>query len=139
MTYFISAYLPSILLILATHISFFIPPDNIPGRMSLIVTILLMFINNYAYVRGAIPLVSEISMLDVWCISCILFVTMALFEYALILNVRFNSTECDERLKARCHKLDGAASIVSISLYVTFITIYFVIANKGKDLNSPIC
>ena len=70
-------------------------------------------------------------MLDVWSIGCILFVTMALFEYALILNVRFNSPECDERLKARCHRLDSAASIVSISLYMIFVIIYFVIANRG--------
>lgn len=131
MTYFISAYLPCILLILATHISFFIPPDNIPGRMSLIVTILLMFLNNYGNIRNATPLVSKISMLDVWSIGCILFVTMALFEYAIILNVRFNSTECDERLKARCHKLDSAASVVSISLYMIFVIIYFAIANQG--------
>ena len=139
MTYFIGAYLPCILLILATHISFFIPPDNIPGRMSLIVTILLMFLNNYGNIRGTTPLVSKISMLDVWSIGCILFVTMALFEYALILNVRFNSSDCDARLRARCHKLDRAAYKLSISLYVTFITIYFVIANQGKDLNSPKC
>ena len=99
--------------------------------MSLIVTILLMFLNNYGNIRNATPLVSKISMLDVWSIGCILFVTMALFEYAVILNVRFNSTESDERLKARCHKLDNAASVVSISLYMIFVIIYFVIANQG--------
>ena len=132
-SYYINAYLPAVILVLASNISFLIPPENIPGRMSLIVTILLMFITSYNYIRGVTPLVSKISYLDVWSIGCILFVTMALFEYAIIIHIRFKSTECDEKLKARCQKLDSAAAMVSISLYMTFICIYFTIANKAKE------
>ena len=136
MPYITSSYLPSIILVLAINISFFIPPDNIPGRMSLLVTILLMFINNYGYIRGSTPLVSKISYLDVWSIGCIMFVTMALFEYGIIIHIRFKSTECTEKLKAICHKLDNAAALVSISLYVIFISIYFTIANQAKEWDS---
>ena len=135
-SYITSTYLPSIILVLAVNISFFIPPDNIPGRMSLLVTILLMFINDYGYIRGATPLVSKISYLDVWSIGCILFVTMALFEYGIIIHIRFKSIECEEKLKALCHKLDSAAALVSISLYVIFISIYFTIANQAKEWDS---
>ena len=91
--------------------------------MSLIVTILLMFINNYSYVRQVTPLVSKISCLDGWCMGCILFVTVALLEYAIIIHIRFKSTEHEEQVKARCQKLDIVAALVSICLYLTFISI----------------
>ena len=51
-----SVYVPSEILVLASHISFSIPPDNIPGRMSLIVTILLMLINMYGDAHNESPM-----------------------------------------------------------------------------------
>ena len=126
--YLISTYLPSAILVFASQISFHIPPDNIPGRMSLLVTILLMFINILGNVREDTPLVSAISYLDVWCMVCIVFTSMALFEYAFIIHIRFLSTDYEAKLKARCRKLDIAASLLFNSLFVTFTLIYFSVA-----------
>ena len=55
-----SVYVPSEILVFASHISFSIPPDNIPGRMSLIVTILLMLINMYGDAHDESPLIAGI-------------------------------------------------------------------------------
>ena len=126
--YLISTYLPSAILVFASQISFHIPPDNIPGRMSLLVTILLMFINILGNVREDTPLVSAISYLDAWCMVCIVFTSMALFEYAIIIHIRFLSTDYEDKLKARCRKLDIAASFLFISLFVAFTVIYFAVA-----------
>ena len=123
--YLISTYLPSAILVFASQISFHIPPDNIPGRMSLLVTILLMFINILGNVREDTPLVSAISYLDVWCMVCIVFTSMALFEYAFIIHIRFLSTDYEAKVKARCRKLDIAASFLFTSLFVTFALTYF--------------
>ena len=56
--YITSAYFPSVLFMLATLISFLIPPENIPGRMALLVTTLLMFINMSGDARAQSPLTS---------------------------------------------------------------------------------
>ena len=45
MPFVIDVYLPSGLLIVISWIGFVIPADKIPGRMALLVTILLMLIN----------------------------------------------------------------------------------------------
>ena len=126
--YLISTYLPSAILVFASQISFHIPPDNIPGRMSLLVTVLLMFINILGNVREDTPLVSAISYLDAWCMVCIVFTSMALFEYAIIIHIRFLSTDYEAKAKARCRKLDIAASLLFNSLFVTFTFIYFTVA-----------
>ena len=126
--YLISTYGPSMILVCASKISFHIPPENIPGRMSLLVTILLMFINTFNNVRDETPSVSTISYLDAWCMVCIVFITMALGEYAIIIRFRFMSTDSEARVKARCRKLDIIASMVSTFLFVAFIIIYFIVA-----------
>ena len=126
--YLISTYGPSLILVSASKISFHIPPENIPGRMSLLVTILLMFINTFNNVRDETPSVSTISYLDAWCMVCIVFITMALGEYAIIIRFRFRSTDSEARVKARCRKLDIIASMVSTFLFVAFIVIYFIVA-----------
>ena len=130
--YFISTYVPSAILVFASKISFHIPPENIPGRMSLLVTILLMFINTFGNVRNDTPLVSAISYLDVWCMVCIVFITIALFEYAVIIHIRFISTDSEARVKARCRKLDITALVVFTSLYLTFICSYFIVTFSNK-------
>jgi hypothetical protein len=41
----INVYFPSIILVVASWVSFLIPPELIPGRMALIITVLLMLLN----------------------------------------------------------------------------------------------
>ena len=130
--YIISTYVPTAILVLASKLSFHIPPENIPGRMSLIVTILLMLINTFGNVRDNTPLVSAISYLDVWCMLCIVFITTALFEYAVIIHIRFMSTDSEARVKTRCRKLDFYAAMVFTSLYLTFICTYFIVAYSSN-------
>jgi hypothetical protein len=41
----INVYFPSSILVVASWVSFLIPPELVPGRMSLLVTVLLMLIS----------------------------------------------------------------------------------------------
>ena len=43
--FFSSIYLPTIMLVGISFIGFFIPPQMVPGRMALLVTIFLMLVN----------------------------------------------------------------------------------------------
>ena len=53
--YIINYYLPSGLFVVVSWISFLVPPDIIPGRMALLVTVFLVLINIFNTVTSKIP------------------------------------------------------------------------------------
>ena len=62
-----------------------IPPDVIPGRMTLLITLFLVLISIFNNVWATSPKVSGFSALSAWLLSCMLFVFGALLGYAGIL------------------------------------------------------
>ena len=64
-------YLPTSLFVAASWISFLIPPDVVPGRMTLLVTLLLVEVSIFLRVSDTEPASSRVSALSVWVISCI--------------------------------------------------------------------
>ena len=62
-----------------------IPPDVIPARMTLLVTLFLVLISIFNLVTSQSPKVDGFHALTAWIISCILFVFGALCGYAGIL------------------------------------------------------
>ena len=66
-----------------------ISPDVIPGRMALLITILLVLVNLFgSVIRIQPPHTAEPSALDIWFIACIIFVCGALFSYAALLFIQ---------------------------------------------------
>ena len=62
-----------------------IPPDVIPGRMTLLVTLFLVLISIFNLVSTKSPKVEGFNALTAWIVSCIMFVFGALCGYAGIL------------------------------------------------------
>jgi len=85
MSYIITYYLPSGLFVVVSWISFLIPPDIVPGRMSLLITLFLVLINIFNNVNTNSPKAEGLTAIEIWMLACILFVFGALIEYALIL------------------------------------------------------
>jgi len=83
--YLITYYLPSGLFVVVSWISFVVPPEVIPGRMALLVTLFLVLVNIFNTVTTNTPKAEGLTAIEVWMLSCILFVFGALIEYALIL------------------------------------------------------
>ena len=73
--------------------SFIIPPDLMPGRMALLITILLMLINISGRAHGNTPSSDTFSMIDLWILICIIFVTLALFEYGLVIKIKYRTAQ----------------------------------------------
>ena len=71
--------------------SFLIPPDLVPGRMSLLITTLLMLINISGSARESSPASDTFSLIDLWLLTCTIFVALALFEYAIVIKIRYNN------------------------------------------------
>ena len=62
----VNFFLPLTLLVYISTISFVIPHNMIPGRMSLIMTIFLMIINTANYARSVAPKSSKSTWLGLW-------------------------------------------------------------------------
>ena len=65
--------------------SFLIEPENVPGRMTLLVTLFLVLINIFNTVSASSPNVEGFSAISMWIITCLLFVFAALVGYSGIL------------------------------------------------------
>merc|ERR1719507_2345718 len=81
----ITYYLPSGLFVVVSWISFMVPPDIIPGRMALLVTLFLVLVNIFNNITTNTPKAEGLTAIEIWMLSCILFVFGALIEYAVIL------------------------------------------------------
>ena len=90
--YIITFYLPSGLFVIVSWISFLIPFDVIPGRMTLLVTLFLVLVNIFNAITTNSPKAEGLTAIEVWMLVCILFVFGALVEYAFILFHKQRST-----------------------------------------------
>ncbi|XP_040573179.1 glycine receptor subunit alpha-4 [Lepeophtheirus salmonis] len=80
-------YLPSGLFVGVSWVSFLIPPDVVPGRMALLVTLFLVLINIFNTITNVSPNVEGMTAISSWMIACMFFVFGALLGYAAILYV----------------------------------------------------
>lgn len=77
-------FVPSILIVILSWVSFWIHVDAIPARISLGVLTVLTITTQSAGIRAPLPRVSYIKAIDVWNSACLVFVFTALLEYAYI-------------------------------------------------------
>merc|ERR1719242_2283200 len=83
--YIITCYLPSGMFVIVSWISFLIPADIVPGRMTLLITIFLVLVNIFNTITTNIPKAEGLTAIEAFVIVCVLFVFGALMEYAGIL------------------------------------------------------
>merc|ERR1719411_884844 len=81
----LQTYLPSGLFVIVAWLSLFLPPESIPGRVTMAMTTLLTLAAMFGAVRQSTPRVSYVSALDIWMCTCIIFVFFALLEYVVVL------------------------------------------------------
>ena len=73
------------LFVIVAWLSLFLPPEAIPGRVTMAMTTLLTLAAMFGSVSQNTPKVSYVSALDVWMCSCIVFVFICLLEYVIVL------------------------------------------------------
>jgi hypothetical protein len=82
--YMAQVFIPSILIVILSWVSFWIHVDAIPARISLGVLTVLTITTQSSGIKVSLPRVSYIKAIDVWNSACLLFVFAALIEYAYI-------------------------------------------------------
>ena len=88
--FLLKAFGPMIAFVEISWISFLIPPEMVPGRVGLLVTILLVCVNFYLYALETSPSITDITPLHIFFEICCTMVFNAFVEYAIILyTMRF--------------------------------------------------
>lgn len=148
--YMLNIYMPTTALVIISWIAFLIPPDMVPGRMGLLVTVFLVLSNIATGTRALSPDSGSLTVVDIWLLACTAFVAVALCEYALILYSKFskqrkletikrvtilplhlvkNTSTSNESNKSKLslNKMDKIALIAAPVTFALFVILYIII------------
>lgn len=100
--YILQTYIPSILIVALSWVSFWVNKDAVPARITLGVTTVLTMTTQLSTSRSNMMKVSYPKALDVWYAFCMIMVFAALLEYAVV-NV-LSRREFKTQRRADCHK-----------------------------------
>ena len=110
--------------------SFVIPPNVVPGRMGLLVTLVLVMIN--IFISMEIPNTDSYTSVSIWMIFCIIFICVAFWEYGFILMVNhyhYFFLNCTRKKKygnsLMIAKVDSTFSLICMSLFLIFNIIFW--------------
>ncbi|XP_052795372.1 glycine receptor subunit alpha-2-like [Mya arenaria] len=147
--FWLQIFIPSLLLVVLSWVSFWVDPKAVPARVSLGVTCVLTLTTQSSGTRQLLPPVSYVKAIDVWMFVCLVFVFAALLEFAYVnvlgrakegTETEENETEskCCTRYKAVCFKVFAEAGearakkvdIISRALFpgvfCIFLSVFFL-------------
>ena len=83
--YLTKVYIPAMLVVIVSWLSFFVDKNSAPARVSLgITTVLTMTTLIMGFGQGSLPVVSYVRALDLYLIVCYLLVFASFAEYAVV-------------------------------------------------------
>ena len=132
-----SYYFPTMIFVMVSWVSFMIPPEVIPGRMALLITLLLVLVNVFGTVIYTHQ-TKYLTLLDIWMISCIIFVCGALVAYAAILwNKMFRTRKVSHDIKPFTMEDNEITLVTNYNETKIVTTISKVNESKDKNVTSP--
>uniref|UniRef100_A0A146MFT2 Gamma-aminobutyric acid receptor subunit beta-3 n=2 Tax=Lygus hesperus TaxID=30085 RepID=A0A146MFT2_LYGHE len=81
--YLLDYYFPSIILVMASWVTFWMGPDSVPGRSALGSSVMLTFLL-LSWTGSPIPNASPFKVNDIWELSCTFFILASICEFALV-------------------------------------------------------
>ena len=114
-------------IITVLQVSFMIPPEIIPGRMALLITLILCLVNIFMSVTTSSPNANTISSIGSWIIFCIIFVHLGLLEYGIILFLKYcqMTKYSDEYEKTLFKRVDLISLTAALFTFIVFNVIFW--------------
>ena len=91
--YIITCYLPSGMFVIVSWISFLVPPESVPGRMTILVTVFLCLVNIFNSITSKIPKADGLTAIEAFIIICIIFVFGALMGKYKFIKIETNNSQ----------------------------------------------
>jgi len=114
----IQTFIPSALFVTLGYLSLYISPDAIPGRVTLAMTTILTLTAMFSGIRHSVPKVSYITFLDIWMLTCLIFVNFFMFEFVFVVYLKSIKRETISRtFEKRCRVLFPVLFIVFNIIY----------------------
>ncbi|KAJ8338465.1 hypothetical protein SKAU_G00374310 [Synaphobranchus kaupii] len=140
--YLIQMYIPSLLIVILSWVSFWINMDAAPARVGLGITTVLTMTTQSSGSRASLPKVSYVKAIDIWMAVCLLFVFSALLEYAA---VNFIARQHKELLRFRRRRRhlkedeagEGRFSFAGYGMGPACLQAKDGMAIKGNNNNAP--
>ncbi|XP_077881161.1 gamma-aminobutyric acid receptor subunit delta isoform X3 [Ictidomys tridecemlineatus] len=129
--YIIQSYMPSVLLVAMSWVSFWISQAAVPARVSLGITTVLTMTTLMVSARSSLPRASAIKALDVYFWICYVFVFAALVEYAF---AHFNADYRKKRkakVKVAKPRTEGSALSPAVQMDVRNAIVLFSLSAAG--------
>jgi len=82
--YVIQVYIPTVLIVILSWVSFWINAESSPARVTIGLLTVLTTTTMSTSIQMTLPRVSYIKAIDVWMIVCLTFVFTSLIEYAIV-------------------------------------------------------
>merc|ERR1711963_99144 len=103
----VQSYIPTILIVVISWVSFWMDTDSVPGRTTLGVTTLLTVSSKSAGLNAETPQVSYVKAIDVWMGACTAFIFAALIEFTVVnyLSRKHGCCTSNRRRKYEQHSL----------------------------------
>ncbi|XP_040572864.1 glycine receptor subunit alpha-4 [Lepeophtheirus salmonis] len=80
----VQSYIPTILIVVISWVSFWMDVESVAGRTTLGVTTLLTVSSKASDVQAEVPLVSYVKAIDIWMGACTAFIFAALLEFTFV-------------------------------------------------------
>ncbi|GAB1604673.1 glycine receptor subunit alpha-1-like [Argonauta hians] len=82
--FLLQVFIPSTMIVFISWVSFWLPINAVPARIALGSTTVLIMITQRQSTAISLPPVSYVKAIDVWTVTCLVFVFAALLEYAVV-------------------------------------------------------
>lgn len=119
--YFVfQTYLPSILIVMLSWVSFWINHEATSARVALGITTVLTMTTISTGVRSSLPRISYVKAIDIYLVMCFVFVFAALLEYAAVNYTYWGARAKKKSKKIKDEKKVSAAGIKTMSASKTW-------------------
>eukprot|EP00794_Sanderia_malayensis_P003786 gene3786-4309_t len=99
-------YFPCTVIVLVSWITFFIHPNHFPARTNLCAISVLTMLTLQGAINNTLPKVSYLKVIDTYVMGCVLFVSFAFVEYAIVLLLKHKKKRTmSKREKKKIEKL----------------------------------
>jgi len=138
--YFVfQTYLPSILIVMLSWVSFWINHEATSARVALGITTVLTMTTISTGVRSSLPRISYVKAIDIYLVMCFVFVFAALLEYAAVnytyWGARAKKKKKEKRQKEKEERMAKAAeATIAASTSAALITSAAVASGEASNL-----